>query len=138
MVLNLAILAVAAIAAYGLTALIRRHAHRLGVVQAPNERSSHTIPTPSGGGVGIVVGGSIATAAAALAQPWPNVVVLVTALLVAAVGFYDDRQPLPARVRLAAQVALVGIAIGFGVPLDALQQQVGVPLPALVVAALAL
>jgi Fuc2NAc and GlcNAc transferase len=138
MVVNLAILVVVALAAYGATALIRRNAQRLGVVQSPNARSSHTIPTPSGGGIGIVLGGSLATAAAALTQPWPNVLVLVTALLVAAVGFYDDRRPLPARVRLAAQVVLIGIAIGFGVRLDALQQQVGVPLPGLAVAALAL
>lgn len=138
MLVNLAILVVAALAAYAATALIRRNAVRLGVVQSPNARSSHTIPTPSGGGVGIVLGGSIATAAAALTQPWPNVLLLVTALLVAAVGFYDDRRPLPARMRLGAQVVLVGIAIGFGVPIDTLQQQAGIPLPGIVVALLAL
>lgn len=138
MVLNLAILVIVALAASAATALIRRNAHRLGVVQSPNARSSHTIPTPSGGGVGIVLGGSIATAAAALTQPWPNLLLLVTALLVAAVGFYDDRRPLPARIQLAAQVVLVGVAIGFAVPLDALRQQVGLPLPGLAIAALTL
>jgi Fuc2NAc and GlcNAc transferase len=138
MLANIALLVIAAVAAYAATSLIRRNATRLGVVQSPYARSSHSIPTPSGGGVGIVLGGSIATAAAALTQPWPNILVLVTALLVAAVGFYDDRRPLPARVRLAAQVVLVGIAIGLGVPLGALQQQVGIALPPLLVAALAL
>jgi Fuc2NAc and GlcNAc transferase len=138
MLVNLTILLVAALAAYATTLLVRRNAQLLGVVQTPNERSSHTIPTPSGGGVGIVLGGSVATAVAAWMQPWPNLVLLLTALLVAAVGFYDDRHPLPARVRLPAQVVLIGGAIGLGVPLDALQHQVGVPLPALAVAALAL
>jgi Fuc2NAc and GlcNAc transferase len=136
--LNLAILLAAAVAAYAATALIRRNAERLGVVQSPNARSSHTIPTPSGGGVGIVLGGSIATAMAAYADWWPNALLLVTALLVAVIGFYDDRHPLPARIRLTAQIILVAIAIGFGVPLDSLQQQVGLPMPALGVAALGL
>ena len=32
----------------------------LRLVQAPNHRSSHTQPTPNGGGVGIMVAGSLA------------------------------------------------------------------------------
>ena len=52
----------AAIASCVAAWLVRRNARRLGVMQTPNARSSHSIPTPGGGGVGIVLGGSLATA----------------------------------------------------------------------------
>ena len=35
-------------------------AHRLGLVDEPNHRSSHEAPTPSGGGLGIAVAGALA------------------------------------------------------------------------------
>ena len=40
--------------ASGLTALIRRYALSTNLLDRPNERSSHTVPTPRGGGVAIV------------------------------------------------------------------------------------
>ena len=53
MLLHLGLTIVAAIAAFVAAGLIRANAQRLGVMQAPNARSSHTTPTPGGGGVGI-------------------------------------------------------------------------------------
>lgn len=38
------------------TALIRRHAHQWGLIDKPNARKVHTIPTPLGGGIGIWLG----------------------------------------------------------------------------------
>jgi len=35
--------------------LVSRYAFRLGLIDIPEHRSSHTIPTPKGGGIGIVV-----------------------------------------------------------------------------------
>ena len=49
------VLAGAAAASLGLTGLIRRYALRHGVMDVPNERSSHTEPMPRGGGMAIVV-----------------------------------------------------------------------------------
>ena len=138
MLLDLAVLLIVALAAFVATALIRRNAQRLGIVQSPNARSSHSVPTPSGGGVGIVVGGTIATAVAAAGAPMPYAVILVVALIVAAIGFTDDRKPIAARFRLPAQLLLAGIAIGLCVSLTGLQRQIGLPLPELVIAALAL
>ena len=43
-----------------LTGVVRRYAMRRHMLDIPNARSSHTIPTPRGGGVGIVI--SFATA----------------------------------------------------------------------------
>ena len=39
--------------AAGVTALVLRH---LRIIDVPNERSSHSAPTPRGGGLGIVLG----------------------------------------------------------------------------------
>jgi len=117
---------------------VRRNAQRLGVVQSPNARSSHSVPTPSGGGVGIVAGGTIAMAVAALAAPSPYGIVGLIAVVVAAIGFFDDRRPIAARYRLPMQLVLAGIAVGLCVPLGALRQQTGLPLPELVIGALAL
>jgi Fuc2NAc and GlcNAc transferase len=133
MLVHLAVTLIAAVAAYAVTALVRRHARRLGTIQTPNERSSHTVPTPSGGGVGIVAGGSIATAAAAWPAPLPYAVVLILALVMAAIGLVDDMRPVPARLRLPAQLVLVALAVWLAVSVDAL----GVALPPLVVGAMA-
>ena len=42
--------------AAGFVDLVRRHALRRRQLDMPNERSSHTVPTPRGGGLGVVVG----------------------------------------------------------------------------------
>lgn len=90
------------------------------MIQAPNERSSHTVPTPSGGGAGIVAGGAIATGFAALHAPVTALLVLATSLIIAAIGFYDDRKPLRASLRLVAQILLLAVTIVIAVPLAAL------------------
>src|SRR3569623_1969188 len=138
MLLRLVLLLLAAIVAFAVTALVRRNARRLGTIQTPNERSSHTIPTPSGGGLGIVAGGTIATAGLIAASAWPLGIGALAALAVAAIGFIDDRTPLPARIRLTAQLLLVALTIALAVPLDGLVLNAGLPLPALLVAAIAL
>ena len=73
----------------------------------PNERSSHTRPTPRGGGL-VIVGGFLVGLALWLAggglSPralgW-----LAGALLVASVSFVDDLHPLPALPRLVTHAA---------------------------------
>jgi Fuc2NAc and GlcNAc transferase len=95
--------AVAVVAAL-LTGVLRRYALHSGLIDRPNPRSSHSIPTPRGGGLAIVV--TSITAAGVLfglhMLSLPLFAALaVGGLAVAAVGFLDDRRPLPARVRLA-------------------------------------
>lgn len=138
MLLHLGLTIVAAIAAFVAAGLIRANAQRLGVMQSPNARSSHTTPTPGGGGVGIVLGGSLVLVAASAGAIEPFLPGLVIGAMIAAVGFYDDRHPIPARLRLPGQLVLMAIAIWLAVPLDALQQQTGIPLPAIAVAVIAL
>jgi Fuc2NAc and GlcNAc transferase len=128
---GLVISLIAGIVAFAATRLMLRNAHMLGLVQAPNSRSSHTVPTPSGGGIGVVAGGAIATGFAALHIPTAALLVLATSLIIAAIGFYDDRRPLRASLRLVAQIVLLGATIVFAVPLAPLAGTL--PLPLLIV-----
>jgi Fuc2NAc and GlcNAc transferase len=93
------------LAAALLTGLVRRVALRRGVLDVPNERSSHAVPTARGGGIAIVAACLAAWAVmlplGLIAQP------LFFALtgggaLVAVVGLLDDHRPLAPPLRLAA------------------------------------
>jgi Fuc2NAc and GlcNAc transferase len=136
MLANLVVTIIAGLASFAAAWLVRRNATRLGLIQTPNARSSHSVPTPGGGGVGIVLGGSIATAIAAVGSG-PTLAVLVAGMLIAAIGFYDDRKPLPARFRLIAQLILVAATLWLAVPLEPLTERVGLPLPSFAILAVA-
>ena len=79
---------------------------RRRLLDQPNARSSHSLPTPRGGGVAFVLVGS---AAVACLGAWIPVLCLPLAL----VGFLDDRHTLPASLRYGVQVvtALVLVLI---------------------------
>ena len=105
---------VALLVTAGLAPLVRSLMLRKGIIDIPNHRSSHTVPTARGGGWACILGLSAATAVAVLRDgvvPWW---VLAAALVLGLVGFLDDRRSLPAWVRLAAQAstgALVGASV---------------------------
>lgn len=125
---NFFVLILAGAAAYAVAMLIRRNASALGLVAEPNARSSHIAPTPTGGGVGIVAGGTIAGLFASY-QGRPEILFVVTlSLLIAAVGFADDRRPLPVAVRLPLQFVFAGLMVVM-VPSASMLAALGVELP---------
>lgn len=128
---------VAAALSFGVALLVLRNARRLGVIAAVNARSSHSVPTPSGGGVGIVAGGTLASLVVALVAPWPTWLVLLCGVAMAAVGLYDDRKPIPAAYRLGTQLLLASIMAALCVPAEALAARIGLPLPAGLIVVLA-
>src|SRR4051794_31380931 len=76
-------------------------------LDVPNARSSHTRPTPRGGGVAILGGflvGLLAWLATGGSLSPRAVGWLVGALLIAAVGFADDLRSLPILPRLLVQL----------------------------------
>lgn len=89
---------------------LRSYAVRQGLMDIPNARSSHDVPTPRGGGLGLLVGiGMGAGTALAFGLAIPGWSLWVGALFIAVVGYLDDRKPLPVYLRLSIQV---GIAAG--------------------------
>jgi Fuc2NAc and GlcNAc transferase len=82
---------------------MRRWAIRKNLLDIPNVRSSHGVPTPRGGGVAIVSGFLLAIVALCSLGTLDNtlaIAVFCGGLAIAAVGFIDDRWQLPATLRL--------------------------------------
>lgn len=98
--------ACAALAAALLTALVRQRALAKGALDIPNARSSHSVPTPRGGGIAIVIVVSAVSAALAARGriDLPLLMALLGGLLVAALGFIDDRRHLHAGGRFIVHV----------------------------------
>ena len=140
----IAAFAVAAGLGFGVAAgaawLVARNAARLGLLDVPNERSSHVSTTPRGGGIGIVAGvaaGVIYLAAVGIPLDRNLGVLLAGAAVLAALGVADDRRSVPALYRLTVQlvVAVAVVALIGGVdrlplppPLDLPIGWLGLPL----------
>lgn len=86
------------------TRLVRGHALRHRILDIPGERSSHTAPTPRGGGIGfavvILLGGAVLFGCGEISI---NVFVALLGggAAVAGIGWMDDRRPLSAKLRFA-------------------------------------
>jgi Fuc2NAc and GlcNAc transferase len=91
--------------AWALTAVVRRYALKRGLLDTPNERSSHQLSTPRGGGVAIVVAFGVALTWLASTDRLPAHAAIALAGAggwVALIGFLDDHGHIAARWRLAA------------------------------------
>jgi UDP-GlcNAc:undecaprenyl-phosphate/decaprenyl-phosphate GlcNAc-1-phosphate transferase len=91
---------------------------RRAAIDVPNMRSSHTVPTPRGGGAPIAVG---LVAAALLIHGTVAVTFAAAVAAFAAIGFADDLFGLPAGRRLLMQalasLAVAGVLVGrIGLP----------------------
>ena len=95
---------VAAGATFLLTGLVRRWVLRRAILDHPNERSSHTRPTPRGAGIALAFVVLVWLVAAGFAGtlPWSTVIgVAGGGAIVAGVGLLDDVRSLSVRWRLA-------------------------------------
>jgi Fuc2NAc and GlcNAc transferase len=89
--------------------VMSRIANRIGTIDMPNIRSSHNLPTPRGGGIGILA--SFAVSSLVLHFPlnfW------LPAGMLSLVSFFDDRISLSPKIRLVVQF---GAALVIVVPL---------------------
>lgn len=98
---------VAALLAHGVARIVITLGGRLRLLDVPGPRSSHAVPTPRGGGVGIAVVGVICVGALAWVGLWlPGWMFTAGGLaLVAIIGGADDLRSLPALLRLLAHLA---------------------------------
>jgi len=86
---------------------------RSNVLDRPNDRSSHLIPTPRGGGIAVIAAVLLAWLGAAAAG-WVTLAVVpvsIAAGLLAAVCWIDDLYDLSPLARLTAQAATVAIGL---------------------------
>ncbi len=97
-----------------LTKAVRSFSWMHGLLDVPNERSSHVATTPRGGGVSIVIAATIAL----LAFRWLNAIRtdLLFALIgggsaVAVVGLVDDQLGVSAGIRLTVHIAAASWAL---------------------------
>jgi Fuc2NAc and GlcNAc transferase len=97
-----------------LTALMRAYLLRRKVLDIPNVRSSHSAPTPRGGGLSIVVvslGIVLWFASRGAISAGLGWGLIGGGLAVAGIGFLDDHFPVPARLRLLVHFAAAGWAL---------------------------
>lgn len=87
---------------------LRRYALARSLMDVPNARSSHSVPTPRGGGVAVVLSFLCAVSVLLIAERVEvggGLAILGAGVLVAVVGFIDDHRHLAARWRLVAHFA---------------------------------
>lgn len=105
---NLLAIVVTVLMSWTMTGLAAWYASRMGLLDHPGNRHSHSSPTPRGGGLGPVLAllvGSLLLAGGRIPEFWthcaaPGVVVL------ALLGWWDDHRSLSVRLRLAVQLGV--------------------------------
>lgn len=123
---ELAIFAIALLATTGGVALFKRYGAAAGMLDVPNERSSHVRPTPRGGGIVLVLVCLAVYCVSAAVGVSPIKWAYVTgALIVAAISWLDDVYGVHAFLRLLVHaVAAVIVIWGCG-PLTSVYLPVG-------------
>lgn len=96
--------------------IIRQYAERRRILDHPNERSSHSAPTPRGGGVAIVI---VVLASGIVAAFQSNLIhsliYLICGAIIACLGWRDDIHSLSPRLRFAVQgLVALGSVLGMG------------------------
>ncbi|HEX8099023.1 MAG TPA: MraY family glycosyltransferase [Actinomycetota bacterium] len=107
------------------TPLVRRLAVRFGVIDRPSDRKVHPKPTPTLGGLGILVGVVAGLAVAYFIPSFRSLYrqslelqgTLIAAVVITAVGVIDDVRTLSAPAKVAGQVLAAGLLILNGVEL---------------------
>jgi Fuc2NAc and GlcNAc transferase len=114
----LAAVAAAAIISWLVCAVVKANAVKWQLVDVPNTRSSHVLPTPRGGGLGIVVAfcAALLLLVATRQVDAASAHVLIPALLIALLGFVDDRKSLGIRLRLSVQLVCAVLIVLLATP----------------------
>ena len=101
------------ILSFSLTYLIKNYAIKKSLVAEVNDRSSHTIPTPHGGGIAIAVSWFLGISYLHYLNDIDSSLyfALMVGIIISVVSYFDDLFELSAKVRLITQalVALLGL-----------------------------
>lgn len=88
------------------SAVISKYSFRIAAVDVPNERSSHSLPTPRGGGIGIWI--ALIIVGIFVARDFYFSAILSIAGLL---GLLEDRFTLPSRLRLLTQFVISSFVV---------------------------
>ncbi|WP_435927096.1 MraY family glycosyltransferase [Dryocola sp. BD613] len=102
--------------AFVLTWGLRVYALKNNVIDVPNQRSSHSVPTPRGGGVAIVVGflvGIVLFYIIGIVPLFQMLSLFIAGIFTAIVGFLDDHGHIAARWRLLMHFLAAAIGLYF-------------------------
>ena len=108
--------------------------HRVRVMDLPNDRSSHSLPTPKSGGIAIVATFLVGVAVIflfadkSLIREDYFLGFVVSALLIAGVSLYDDIHDKPFIIKLTTQFLAVFLVLAFGIVID----QIALPFAGLI------
>jgi Fuc2NAc and GlcNAc transferase len=108
--------AAALAASWLLTGVMRQYAIRVHLMDEPNSRSSHQVATPRGGGVAFVItflGSVLALSLGGLLDRPLSAAALGSGVVVAALGYIDDREQVSARTRFAGHLAAAVWVLGW-------------------------
>jgi UDP-GlcNAc:undecaprenyl-phosphate GlcNAc-1-phosphate transferase len=122
----LAVLALAAVATFALTFLVRGLAGRFGAIVPPDERRIHTKPTPTAGGIAMFFAFLLAMGAASRIPDFKPMFdgstplgVVLAGSIIFVIGLVDDLREMSAPAKLAGQVlagsvlSMLGVAMVF-------------------------
>lgn len=102
---------------YLFTGWFIKYARLRRITDVPTERSSHTIPTPRGGGIGFVI---ITICSFIIYFAWEGVLgspvflsMLLSILAISTLGWFDDRNDLSQKVRFSVQLLAAASVVIF-------------------------
>jgi UDP-N-acetylmuramyl pentapeptide phosphotransferase/UDP-N-acetylglucosamine-1-phosphate transferase len=103
------------ISAFFLTYLVKLMAQKKSIMDLPNERSSHALPTPRGGGLAIAVVWFLGISYLNYVEIISSDIyyALMTGVLIAIISFIDDIYTLPYLPRIIVQALSTAIALYF-------------------------
>lgn len=106
------------ILAFGFTYFMRAYALKKNIIDNPNERSSHSIPTPRGGGVAVVGSYLLALVTLMYSQQLAlhtGFVLMAAGFVIALLGFLDDHGHINSMLRLAIHfLVAIGVVVSLG------------------------
>lgn len=100
------------------TGYMRHYALKKNIIDKPNERSSHSVPTPRGGGVAVVCSYLLALAVLIYSQQLIlhiGLTLMAAGFVIALLGFLDDHGHINAMIRLAIHfLVAIGVVFSLG------------------------
>lgn len=104
--------------AFAMTYFMRAYALKKNIIDNPNERSSHSVPMPRGGGVAVVCSYLLALTMLIYSQQLTvhiGLTLIAAGFVIALLGFLDDHGHINSMLRLAVHfLVAIGVVISLG------------------------